>query len=203
MRKTTNVLAVIALMLAVLMGLTLTQVRGVSAQSDAPVGVVVAYTPGVGITIVDQKGNQIEFALAATVKIEPPDADKSLKVGSYVTIIAPASISKGKQVAVGIVVHPEKDLELSATAAEKELLASATPLVKDTPAPSEVPTMATPKVGESPTAVESATADPMATLTVTATSETTVKAKVAGAEVKSNPFIEWLKSLFRKVLSQQ
>ena len=201
MRKI-NVLAVIALLLAVLTGLTLTQVHGVSAQSEAPVGVVVAYTPGVGITIVDQKGNQIEFALDATVKIEPPDADKSLKVGSYVTIIAPASISKGKQVAVGIVVHPDKELLPSATPGEKELLPSATPLVKDTAAPTEVPMTATPKVGETPTTVESATATPVDTLTLKTSPETTAN-KEAGAEGKSNPFIEWLKSLFRKVLSQQ
>src|ERR1041384_6779726 len=98
MRKT-KTLAVITLMLAVLTGLTLTQVGGVSAQSDAPVGIVVAYTPGVSITIADLQGNQIEYALDAAVKIEPMDGEKSLKVGSIVTIIAPASISKAKQIA--------------------------------------------------------------------------------------------------------
>lgn len=202
MRKT-NVLAVIALMLAVLTGLTLTQVGAVSAQGDSPVGTVVAYTPGVGITIVDQKGNQIEFALDAAVKIEPADGEKSLKVGSFVTIIAPASISKGKQIAVGIVVHPDKDLLLSATPWDKDLLPSQTPLVKDTPAPTDIPMTATPKVGETPTAVESANATPIETLAVTGKSDTTTNAKEAGTAVKSNSFIEWLKSLFRQVLSQQ
>jgi hypothetical protein len=200
MRKT-NVLTVIAMILAVLTGLTLTQVGGVSAQGDAPVGIVVAYTPGVSITIVDQKGNQIEFALASAVKIEPPDGEKSLKVGSYVTVIAPASISKGKQIAVGIVVHPDKKLVTSATPWDKDLLASQTPLVKDTPAPTEIPITATPKVGETPTAVESVTATPLETFTTTL--ETTTNAKEAGKAVKSNSFIEWLKSLFRQVLSQK
>ena len=202
MRKT-NIMAVIALMLAVLTGLTLTQVGRVSAQGDAPVGTVVAYTPGVGITIVDQKGNQIEFALGPTVKIEPPDGAKSLKVGSFVTVIAPASLSKGKQIAVGIVVHPEKDLLLSATPWDKDLLPSQTPLVKDTPAATDVPMTATPKVSETPTAVESASATPTGTLTVTTTTDTTKSSKEAGTAVKSNSFIEWLKSLFLQVLSQQ
>lgn len=202
MRKT-NLMVVIALALAVLTGLILTQVSGVSAQGDAPVGVVVAYIPGVSITIVDQKGNQIEYALDAAVKIEPPDAEKSLKVGSYVTIIAPASISKEKKIAVGIVVHPDKELLPSPTPGEKELLPSQTPFVKNTPAPTEAPTTATPKVAETPTAVESATANPMETLTVTATPKTPEDDKETGTTVKSNSFIEWLKSLFRQLLSQK
>jgi hypothetical protein len=200
MRKT-KTLAVIALMLAVLTGLTLTQVGGVSAQSDAPVGIVVAYTPGVSITIADLQGNQIEYALDAAVKIEPVDGEKSLKVGSIVTIIAPASINKEKQIAVGIVVHPEKELLPSATPWVKELLPSQTPLVKNTPLPTEVPMSATPKVGETPTAVESAT--PTAIETVTGTAKTPGTTKETGAAAKSNSFIEWLKSLFRQVLGQQ
>ena len=181
MRKT-NVLTVIALMLAVLTGLTLNQVNGVSAQGDSPVGMVAAYTPGVSITIVDEKGNQIEYALDATVKIEPPGADKSLKVGSVVTIIAPVSINKGKQIAVGIVVHPEK-----------ELVPSQTPLVKNTALPTDHPMTATPKVTETPAPVESATATP----------SPGANPAEDGTAVKSNSFIAWLRSLFQQVLSNQ
>ena len=192
MRKAKIILA-IALALAALTGVALNQVNGVSAQGDAPVGVVVAYVPGVSITIVDQKGNQIEYALDAAVKIESSDGDKTIKVGSIVTIIAPASMNKGKQVAVGIVVHPEK-----------ELLPSETPRVKDTAVPTDVPVTKTPKVNETPTTVETATevASVTPTGTLTDTANPTTNTKENSPDLKANAFIEWLRSLFRQVLSQ-
>lgn len=187
MRKI-NIVLVITLGLSVLAGLAFHQVSNVSAQGDSLIGVVVAYTPGVSITVVDQKGNQTEYTLDAAVKIESPDGD--IKVGSIVTIIAPASLDKGKQKAVGIVVHPEK-----------ELLPSETPRVKDTAVPTDIPVTKTPKVAETPTPADAFTATPTGTLTETA--DTAAKAKDDGTAAKPNPFIEWLRSLFRQVLSQQ
>jgi hypothetical protein len=176
----------IALALALLTGLTLHQVSRVSAQGESSMGVVVAYTPGVSITIVDQNGNQVEYALDADVKIESSTGDKFITVGSVVTIIAPASLDKGKQKVVGIMVHPEK-----------ELLPSETPRVKDTALPTDIPVTKTPKVGETPTPVGELTATPSATPIV---SENT---KQDQTTEKANPFIEWLRSLFQQVLSQQ
>jgi len=184
-----NVVLAIALVLAVLAGVALNQVNEASAQGDLPVGVVVAYTPGVSITIIDQKGNQIEFALDSAVKVEPPDGEKSLKLGAFVTIIAPASLSKEKQIAVGIVVHPEK-----------ELAPSQTPLVKNTPVPTDPPATVTPKVSDTPTPPEINTPTPVETLTGTPAPSTTLKED--GKTLKTNTFIEWLRSLFLQVLSR-
>ena len=189
MRKA-NLILGLAVVLAVLTGLALHQVHEVSAQGDSPVGVVVAYTPGVSITIVDPNGNQIEYMLDSTVRIESPDGKDAIQIGSIVTIIAPASVDKGKQKAVGIVVHPEK-----------ELLPSETPRVKNTPLPTDVPVTKTPKVSETPTLVDDLSATPTTTLTETPiASESATKDKT---DVKANPFIEWLRSLFRQVLNQQ
>lgn len=188
MRKAKIALA-IALVLAAFAGIALNQVKEVSAQGDLPVGMVVAYTPGVSITIIDQNGNQIEYALDAMLKIEPSGEEQNLKVGSFVTIIASASTSKGKQTAVGIVVH-----------SEKELLPSATPQIKNTAAPTNPPVTATPKVSETPTPADINTATPVETLTVMPGPSS--NAKETEAAVKSNTFIEWLRSLFRLVLSQ-
>lgn len=185
MRKL-NFVLLIALALALLTGLTLHQVNGVSAQGESNMGVVVAYTPGVSITIVDQNGNQIEYALDANVKIESSTGDKFITVGSVVTIIAPASLEQGKQKIVGIMVHPEK-----------ELLPSETPRVKDTALPTDVLVTKTPKVSETPTPVGDLTTTPSATPIVSEES------KQDGTTVKANPFIEWLRSLFQQVLSQQ
>jgi hypothetical protein len=186
MRKT-NIVLIIALGMAALAGLAFHQVSNVSAQGDSVYGVVVAYTPGVSITVVDQKGNQIEYTLDAAVKIE--SANGEITVGSVVTIVAPASLDKGKQKAVGIVVHPEK-----------ELLPSETPRVKDTALPTEVEMTKTPKVSETPTPVDIFTVTPTGTLT--ATPPPSANAKDDGSAAKANPFIEWLRSLFQQVLSQ-
>ena len=153
MRKT-NLVLVMALMLAMFAGLTLNQANGVSAQGESPVGQVVAYIPGQSITILDKIGQQKEYVLDPLVKIEPAEKASLLGVGSYVTIIAPASLSKEKQIAIGIVIH-EKTPE-----GFKELLPTATPLVKNTPLPTDIPVTSTPKVGETTTPVETTTATP-------------------------------------------
>jgi hypothetical protein len=194
MRKM-NLILVIALALSVFMGIAVLQVNSVSARGAAPVGQVVAYNPGVSITVVDQHGNQVEYELDALVKFEPAGAEKSLQVGSFVTIIAPASLDKGKQVAVGIVVHPKAPDDW------KELLPSATPQLKDTPLPTSTPVTPTAKVSETGTAIGTTTATPVETLTATATPDANVKQE--GKTTTTNSFIEWLKSLFQQVLSQQ
>lgn len=187
MRKTNLILA-IAIALAMLTGLTLHQVNVVSAQGDAPVGVVVVYIPGVSITIIDQKGNQSEFALDPAVKIRPSGKADSIKVGSFVTVIAPASLNKGKQVAVGIVVHPE------VPKGWKIPEGSATPLIKETATGT-----ATPAVTATMTPAVSETVTP----TETGTPKSVTNAKSGDKTVKANSFIEWLRSLFQQVLSQQ
>src|SRR5215212_6665884 len=102
-----NMLMLVALTIALFVTTAFTQVQSVSAQDPGYVGVVVAYVPEQSITIVDQSGSQHEFQLASSVKILPPKRASELAVGSFVTIIAPNSIFGGKQVAVGIVVHPQ------------------------------------------------------------------------------------------------
>jgi hypothetical protein len=185
MRKI-NLILLLALTFAVLAGLSLHQVSNVSAQGETSMGVVVAYTPGVSITIVDQNGNQVEYALDANVKIESSSSEKFITVGSVVTIVAPASLDKGKQKVVAIMVHPEK-----------ELLPSETPRVKNTALPTDVLVTKTPKIGETPTLVGDLTTTPSATPIVSE------NAKQEETGVKANPFIEWLRSLFQQVLTQQ
>ena len=199
MRKT-NIVLVIALVLAMFAGLALNQANGVSAQGESLVGLVVAYTPGQSITILDKAGQQKEYALDPLVKIEPAEKANSLGVGSYVTIIANASISKEKQIAVGIVVHEKAPEGL------KELLPTATPLVKNTPLPTDIPVTPTPKVDATATLVETTTATPVGTLASTATPVTkdtsdSTDTKESGQKLQANTFIEWLRSFFQQVLS--
>lgn len=79
----------------------------IEAQGNNPhVGVVVAYTAGQSITIMDRDGNQFTFELAPSLKIVPPQRASALAPGAYVTIIAPNNVPGGKQIAVGIVIHP-------------------------------------------------------------------------------------------------
>ncbi|HXQ35392.1 MAG TPA: hypothetical protein VN843_15345, partial [Anaerolineales bacterium] len=70
------------------------------------VGVVVAYSPGQSITIVDRRGNQYTFELASPLKIVPRHRADLLAPGAFVTIIAPNNVPGGKHIAVGIVIHP-------------------------------------------------------------------------------------------------
>ena len=198
MRKT-NIVLVVALVLSVLAGLTLNQANAVSAQSDSPVGLVVAYTPGQSITIVDDKGFQSEYALDPFVKIQLSEKASPLGVGSFVTIKVPASISKEKQIVVGIVVHPAvpKGWKIPGWVA--------TPLVKDAAVPTNTLAAETSKVNETPTPVGTITATmtPAGTLTVTPLVKDTAPtdAKESGPALKANTFIEWLRSFFQQVLS--
>lgn len=92
------------------------------------VGVVVAYSPGQSITIVDRHSNQFTFELASPLKIVPAHRAGMLARGTFVTIIAPNNVPGGKQIAVGIVIHP---------GVPRGFLA---PSPTFTPVPSETPT---------------------------------------------------------------
>lgn len=200
--RRTNIVLVIAMALALFASVAWNRVSTASAQEVPPEGIVIAYLPGQSITIVDQQGTQLEFVIDPSLKILPPELANSLKVGSKVTIIAPASISKEKQIAVGIVVKPDvsesskilapsqtpqvKDTpastEAPATGPTKELLPSATPEVKDTPVPTST------LVTESPKVVESTT--PSAT----------TKGDGTATKTDTNALIEWLRALLRQLL---
>ena len=197
MRKT-NIYLIIALALAIVASLTLSHVDTASAQAVPPVGVVVAYAPGQSITIVDQQGNQHEYMLSTSLKILPPGGARVLGVGSFVTIIAPASLSNGKEMAVGIVVHPHvppgwKVPDLSATPAPTETppgALTATPtgtiLTTETATPPVTETTtATPAVVDTPTDTPTPTATPMG----------------GGTTATTNTFIDWLRSLLRQLLT--
>ena len=198
MRKK-NIFLMVAVTLVLFAGVAFGQVNNVAAQKEGPVGIVVAYIPGQSITIVDQQGVQSEFMLDPSLKILPVGGEKSLVVGSFVTLIAPASIDKGKQIAVGIVIHPKVPDGWA-----KVLAPSGTPLVKNTPgATGTLPT-------ETPKAVvtETATVPSDATITPTAldTSKVTPTATPLGGtatKVTNESFIQWLTSLIRQVLAGQ
>lgn len=194
MRKS-NIYLVIALGLAVFASFASGQITGVAAQQNEPVGIVIAYVSGQSITIVDQQGNESEFMLDPALKILPPGKADSIVVGSFVTVIAPASLDKGKQVAVGIVVHPKVPDGWKG----KVLAASATPLIKETSTAAPTETLMT--ATETPAGVETASATPDVTLTATPTPS----AKTPGGEttLTTNAFIEWLRSLFQQVFSNQ
>jgi len=198
MRKK-NVLWIIALALALVTSLTLGQVNTVSAQNFPPVGVVVDYDPGQSITIVDQQGSQHQFMLSSSLKILPPARANLLAVGSFVTIIAPNSLSNGKQVAVGIVIHPQvpngwKIPSLSDTPLPTETSATFTATPPGTLVMTETVT-ATATETPNGTATTTATATAVGLLTDTPTATAT---PLGGATTfDATSFIEWLKSLFR------
>jgi hypothetical protein len=209
MRKT-NVLLIIALALALLASVAWNSTA--SAQMNQPVGVVVAYVPGQSITIVDQQGNQSEYTLDPSLKILPPGRAESLAVGSFVTVIAPASVSNGKQTAVGIVVHPQIPNGWNISALSATPFATQTapgPVGSETPTvtgtlPTETPTAPvtetpTTFVIETATITETATVTPPGFMTDTPTFTPTPS---GGTALTDNTFIEWLRSLFRQVLNR-
>jgi len=75
-------------------------------QANEHVGLVIAYTAGQSITIMDRDGNQFTFELAPSLKIVPPQRTNLLAPGAFVTIIAPNNVPGGKQIAQVIVIHP-------------------------------------------------------------------------------------------------
>ncbi len=225
MRKI-NILLVIALAVALAASFTFGQVGTVSAQGWAPTGVVVEYHPGQSITIVDEKGNHQQYMISSTVRILPPVRANAVEVGAFVTIISPASLNQGRQMAVGIVVHPHVPPgwnvgaltgtpPASGTAVET-LTATAigTPLASEAATESGTQSVtATATAAESPTetqlATDTATAAPMATETPinieTPTATPTATPTQIGGETSApvDAFIAWLRSLFQQILTSR
>lgn len=204
MRKT-NIFMMITITLALLAGAAFGQIKNVSAQNNGPVGVVVAYVPGQSITIVDQQGNQSEFTLASSLRILPPGRGNSLAVGSFVTVIAPASLSAGKQIAVSIVVHPQVPNGWNIPSM------SATPLPTGTADGTQTATPTGTLLTETVTVTLTETPTNVATVTLTETPtppmtpeptftavETPTPTPPGGGTGPTNiTFIEWLRSLFQ------
>lgn len=205
MRKT-NLLMIVALALALLASVTWNSTA--VAQVNQPVGIVIAYVPEQSITIMDQQGNQSEYVLDPSLRILPPGRANLLGVGSFVTVIAPASLSEGKQIAVGIVVHPHVPNGWTIPALSVTPFPTGTP-ISDTVTPTVTGTLPTETVTgtatETPPALETATLVETATPTpaVILTDTPTATPSVGGTGAPANTFIEWLRSLFRAVLSRE
>ena len=203
-----NTMLIIALALAAVASLALHQVNVVSAQGNEPVGVVMAYTPGQSITIVDHEGTQHQYQLSSSLMILPPGRASSLVVGSFVTVIAPASSGNGTPIAMGIVVHPQVPpgwnvQAMSPTAVPMETLvrtstatSTATLLETSTPTPTGTLTETPTPNG---TATETTTPTVIGTTTETATPIATQTG--SGTAITTNAVIEWLRALFRALLT--
>jgi hypothetical protein len=205
MRKN-KILLVAALAVALLANLVLAQASPASAQDVQLVGLVVDYVPGQSITIVGQDGIQHQFELTSLVKILPPELTDTLKVGSYVTIIAPNKLPDGKNIAAGIVVHPKiPDGFPTKIAIVKDTMTAPTKVLEPTVEnPTKVPVFtetatATPiatgtVVSETP--IETAT--PVGTVTETTTTTTSVKSSTPKI---TTSFIEWFRILVRQLFA--
>lgn len=210
MRKT-KLFLLLSVALALLSGLAF-QAGSASAQEVPPVGVVVAYIPGESITIVDHQGNQHEYMLAANLQLLPPNRAQSLGVGSFVTVIAPASISAGKQTAVSIVVHPHIPNGWTVSSPSATPIETGTPVATETMTPTGTITMTETPPGidtDTPTPIgtftETApvTATPVETFTNTPENTPTPTPMGGGLTAPNNTFLEWLRSLFQELLTRQ
>lgn len=219
MRKINSwlVIALVAMMLA---GFIFGRVGRASAQEVPPMGVVVDFQPGQSITVVDQSGVQHEYMISSTLKILPPVRANALTVGSFVTIIAPASLSHGKELAVGIVVHPHIPNGwniplLSATASATDTAvgtSTATPsgtiVVTDTAAAAETASamqLATDTPADTPTAAAAGTATVTPAGGEAATETPSATATPTGGETTApaTTLMEWLRSLFQQILTSR
>ncbi len=200
MRKL-NILLVIALAAAMLASFMLGHVGTVSAQEVPPTGVVVEYLPGQSITIVDQSSTQYQYAISASVRILPPVRSNALAVGSFVTIIAPASLTQGKQMAVGIVVHPHVPPGWNMPVMTSTTPDMFTPLPTGTP-PATDTTIATITPTGTQLATDMATETPSSVETATDTPTTTATAVGGGSALSPDAFLAWLRSLFQQVITR-
>jgi hypothetical protein len=210
MRKfSLSVLTVLVLLLT-----TVAFVSPSNTASAAPevqrVGLVIAYTEGQSITIIDQHGNQFTFELDSHLKIVPPDRAHLLAPGVYVTIIAPNNFHEGKSIATGIVIHPHIPEGFPVPTA------SFTPLPTDTALPTEVssetPT-ALETVEETMTVTETPIGNETPAETATSTegspedtptpTETPAGTSLPQADTHSAvaALVDWLASIFRQLLS--
>jgi hypothetical protein len=106
------------------------------------VGYVSDYEAGVSITIKYRDGQFYTFKIAPDVKIVPHHREPDLKVGAYVTIIAPRNFSGDEWIAQGIVVHPHGPASLATSMPTGTVTppASPTPTGTITPMASPTPT---------------------------------------------------------------
>lgn len=199
MRKL-NIFMIAALAVTLLGTMAFTQVGAVSNQDAGVVGVVAAYVPGQSITIVDQNGSQHEFQLSSSLKILPPNKSNEIVIGSFVTIIAPNSISSGKQVAVGIVIHPKVPNGWKIPDLMKTVLPTGTAV------PTKAVETGTPMGMETITATATETATITPTALGTSTEAVTPTATPLGGTAKAptnESFIQWLTALIRQALAGQ
>jgi hypothetical protein len=202
MRKL-NILLIIALAAAMLASFTFGHVSTVSAQEGPPTGVVLDYLPGQSITIVDQSGTQHQYTISSTLKILPPVRANALAVGSFVTIIAPASLSQGKQMAVGIVVHPHVPEGWNVPSLSATPPATSTADIYTSTATGTGIASVTATATETVTGTQPATDTATATETPTLVETATVTPMGGGTDASTHALIEWLRSLFQQILTSR
>ena len=205
--RTYKVLLVAALAVALLANLALAQASPVFAEAVQRVGLVVDYIPGQSIAVVDQDNIQYQFELTSQLKVLPPELADTLKVGSYVTIIAPNKLPDGKSIAAGIVVHPKTPDGFSTKILEPTV-AQPTKVLEPTV---ERPTKVLEPTVENPTKVPdftaTATEPPIGTATMVSETPTPVETATETTTPK-NPtpkittsFIEWFTKLVRQLFA--
>jgi hypothetical protein len=170
----------------------------IEAQGNEHVGVVIAYLPGQSITIMDRDGNQLTFELAPSLKIVPPQRASALAPGVYVTIIAPNNVPGGKQIAVGIVIHPGIPEGFPVPSQTSTPLPTQTLITTETATSTETPT-GTVTVTETPT--------PTGTITVTAPSTetptpTATPGGTSAAETQVTSLLDALRAFLLQILSR-
>jgi hypothetical protein len=204
MRKN-KILLVAALAVGLLANLVLAQASPASAQEVQHVGLVVAYVPEQSITIVGKDGIQYQFELTSLLKILPPELADTLKVGSYVTIIAPNKLPDGKNIVAGIVVHPKIPDGFPTKIAIKDTMTAPTKVLEPTVEnPTKVPAFTATTtvipiatgtvVSETPTE----TVTPVGTATETATATPPAKSSTPQITIS---FIEWFRTLVRQIFA--
>lgn len=186
--KKVSLFVLAVFVLAALANMASAQASPAADKEVQRVGLVLAYTPGESITILDKDGNEFTFELASQIKIVPAQRADMLGVGAYVTIIAPNNVPNDKHIAVGIVIHPK------APSGFPIPTATFTPLPTETLTPTETPTSTEPLT-------ETATATETATPTPTAESQTGTRLPQIDASAAVTAVIDWLASLFRQILS--
>lgn len=79
--------------------------RAAASGQIRRVGIVIAYSPGGSITIMDRRGDFFDFTISSSVRILPSHRAHLLDVDAFVTVISPANSPNNKMVATSIVVH--------------------------------------------------------------------------------------------------
>lgn len=198
-----------ALAIFLMAATVLAQTQSVSAASEGQhEGLVVAYTEGESLTIVDGSGVESVFALASTLKIVPPEDAGRLAVGVYVTVYV--SESEGSLVVQAIVIHAQPPVGFPLltplpTQPKDPNLPTSTPLPTKLPLGTPVATkVITEDTTEPPTKVvptEVVTETPVGSETPTEPASSTPASREklntqADAEKLVKSFFDWLASLF-------